>query len=106
MVGITRGVALLAASVGLLATQGLTAGGAAASVVDPLPSATRFYVPPPDPDGVRQVVQLARGGDVRDALLVGRMITTPQAVWFTGGTSAQLRRDVYRTVAHAAVTRS
>jgi len=106
MVGITRGVALLAASVGLLATQGLTAGGAAGSAADPLPSATRFYVPPPDPDGVRQVVHLARAGDVRDALLVGRMITTPQAVWFTSGTGAEVRRDVRRTVTRAAATRS
>jgi endoglucanase len=86
---------------GLLIGQALVAGGASAAVADPLPGGTHLYVPPPDRDGVRQAAQLARSGDLHDAALIGRMITTPQAVWFTSGTAKQVRQDVHRTVTHA-----
>jgi endoglucanase len=59
---------------------------------------TRFYVPPPDPGAIQQVKMLLRSGDTKDAVGIARMVTTPQAVWFTGGTPAQVRRDVSRTV--------
>src|SRR4051794_12413510 len=51
--------------------------------------ATRFYVPPPDPGAVTQIKDLLRAHDVKDAVGVARMVTTPQAVWFDGGTPAQ-----------------
>ncbi|HYJ74573.1 MAG TPA: glycoside hydrolase family 6 protein [Kineosporiaceae bacterium] len=62
----------------------------------------RFYVPPPDPGAVQQIRSLVRSGDLKDAVGIARMVTTPQAVWFNGGTPAQVRRDVHRTVQAAA----
>ena len=63
---------------------------------------TRFYVPPPDPGAITQIKDLLRHGHLKDALGVARMVTTPQAVWFDGGTPAQVRSDVRRTVEAAA----
>jgi endoglucanase len=62
----------------------------------------RFYVPPPDPGAVAQIRDLVARGQIRDAVGIARMVTTPQAVWFTGGTPAQVRSDVHRTVEVAA----
>jgi endoglucanase len=62
----------------------------------------RFYVPPPDPGAVQQIKTLARHGRIRDAIGIARMVTTPQAVWFNGGTPAEVRRDVHATVVAAA----
>jgi endoglucanase len=65
-------------------------------------SKTRFYVPPPDPGAIKQIKNLLHAHDLRDAVGIARMVTTPQAVWFDGGTPAQVRRDVRRTVEAAA----
>jgi len=62
----------------------------------------RFYVPPPDPGAVQQITSLVRNGDIKDAVGIARMVTTPQAVWFNGGSPAQVRRSVHRTVEAAA----
>src|SRR3954469_23959703 len=62
----------------------------------------RFYVPPPDHGAVAQIKTLVKQGQTRDAVGIARMVTTPQAVWFTSGTPAQVRRDVHRTVEAAA----
>ncbi len=67
---------------------------------------TRFHVPPPDPGAVRQIAGLVRAGDFRDAVGIARMVTTPQAVWFTSGTPAEVRRAVRRTMASAARQRA
>jgi endoglucanase len=66
-------------------------------------SGDRLYVPPPDRGAIRQIASLVRAGEFRDAKLIGKMITTPQAVWFTGGTPSEVRRDVRRTMLFAAV---
>jgi endoglucanase len=63
----------------------------------------RLFVPPPDPDGVRQVVDLLRHHKAADAARVGKMITTPQAVWFTSGTPQEVQRGVRRTMRQAAL---
>jgi endoglucanase len=68
-------------------------------------SAQRLFVPPPDPDGVRQVATLLRQHKLADAARVGTMITTPQAVWFTKGTPQEVERGVRRTMASAALQR-
>src|SRR5581483_7158417 len=47
-----------------------------------LAAGTRFYVPPPAPGSLQQILQLVRGGDLRDALRLAQMEATPQAVWF------------------------
>ena len=69
-------------------------------------SGDRLYVPPPDPGAIRQIASLLRARDVHDAKLIGKMITTPQAAWFSGGTPAEVRRDVRRTMLFAAVQRA
>src|SRR6266508_5785820 len=69
-------------------------------------SAQRLFVPPPDPDGVRQVATLLRQHKLADAARVGTMITTPQAVWFTKGTPQQVEREVRQTMALAALQRA
>jgi endoglucanase len=98
---IARVVVAAAIGVAVLVAPGFTGALAGASVAEPLGADTRFYVPPPDPDGLRQVARLARAGDGHDALLVNSMITTAQAVWFTSGTPKDVRKDVHRTVTHA-----
>ena len=81
--GALAGAALLTAAPGIAAAHHATpARGLSAN--------TRQYVPPPDPDGVRQVAQLVRRHQLRDAALVAREITTPQAVWFTKGTPREV----------------
>jgi len=71
-----------------------------------LPTGTRFFVPPTDEGAVRQVAELARAGRLRDAGLIFREVTTPQAVWLTGGTPAQVRQQVRQTLLRAALQRA
>jgi endoglucanase len=66
----------------------------------------RLFVPPPDPDGVRQVADLLRHHQFADAARVARMITTPQAVWFTKGTPTEVERGVRKTMLQAAFQRA
>lgn len=58
----------------------------------------RLYVPPPDPGAITQIKGLLRSHKVADAFRVGTMVTTPQAVWLTKGTPAQVRREVRKTM--------
>ena len=67
---------------------------------------TRLFTPPPSQGAVSQILQLAKAGDVRDAALLARMEATPQAVWFTSGTPEQVRAQVRRTMAEAALERA
>jgi len=70
------------------------------------PGSTRFYTPPPNADAVRQIVRLLATGQRADAAHIAAMITTPQAVWFTGGTPAQVQKAVRATVKRAAAKRA
>ena len=63
---------------------------------------TQFYVPAPNHGAIVQIAQLASSGDQADASLVKMMIETPQAVWFTRGTSKSVSQDVRNTVQRAA----
>ena len=67
-----------------------------------LDQGTRFFVPPPDQGAVQQVLQLLKGGDLADAKLITRMEATPKAVWFDGGTPAQVQAQVRQTMTEAA----
>jgi endoglucanase len=67
----------------------------------PRPTGTRLYTPPPPDGSLAQVRELAHAGRFRDAALVLHEVTTPQAVWFTKGTPAQVRKAVRRTMAGA-----
>ena len=66
------------------------------------PSESRLFVPPPTPAAITQIEQLAKSGDWHDARLLAQMVTTPQAVWLTGGTPTQVRTQVGTTLAEAA----
>ncbi len=67
---------------------------------------TRFYVPKPNHDALKQFVSLIVHHDRADARLIGDMIKTPQAVWFTAGTPKSVKQDVKNTVKRAAAQRS
>ncbi len=98
------GVVLAVATVGLAGS----ATPAAASQSRPLSSATRFFTPPLPAGSVGQISSLLRSGRYADAIAIAiaRMVTTPQAVWFTSGTSKEVRKAVHRTTTQAAVRRA
>ena len=47
---------------------------------------TKFSVPVPNQDAVKQIASELKARDLPDALKLGAMAATPQAVWFTSGT--------------------
>jgi endoglucanase len=96
---------LLSLAAGLAALTSLLGAVPAAAQHGPGPNhgpaATRLFVPPADPNAVNQIRQLARAHDLPDAALLTRMVTTPQAVWFTSGTPDQVEQSVRTTMAQA-----
>jgi endoglucanase len=90
-----------AAAAVLIATVGLDAAPAHAAIAD----GTRFYTPPPDKNAVHQIVHLAATGQRRLAGKLTEMVTTPQAVWFTGGSGRTVTQSVKTTVQRAAALR-
>lgn len=102
-----RKTTLRRALVGLVAAAALAVPVVALAHSTPaaghtLPANTQFFIPTPDHDALRQALNLALHGRLRDAALIAKMIATPQAVWFTGGTPAQVRKDVQKTMSAAA----
>src|SRR5262249_12087429 len=67
---------------------------------------TRFFTPPPDTAAVQQEIQLLKSHDAKDAVLIAKMEAIPRAVWFTQGTAAEVRQQVHKTMAEAAVERA
>ena len=67
---------------------------------------TRFYVPPPASGSVQQAITLLETGDYKGAELIGAMELTPQAVWLTSGTPAQVQAMVTQTMQAAARQRA
>src|SRR3954468_22683425 len=93
------------------ATDGVDSVGVESAALRLAPSRaldenTRFYAPPPKSGAIKQVFELARHRKYADALRVSAMATTPQAVWFNGGTPQQVRSDVKKTMAAAASTQA
>jgi endoglucanase len=64
---------------------------------------TRFMIRLPDEDAVKQIASEVKGHDLPDALRLGVMAATPQAVWFTSGTPSQVQADVHKTTSQAAL---
>ncbi|HXM59025.1 MAG TPA: glycoside hydrolase family 6 protein [Candidatus Dormibacteraeota bacterium] len=93
--------ALAALALGTTAT-----GASAAAPAHATDKETRFFVPQPNAGALQQVRQLLQQHDRTGAEALLRMITTPQAVWFTGGTPDQARDDVRRTLREAAIERA
>lgn len=71
-----------------------------------LTAATHFYVPPPASGSVQQAVSLLETGDFRGAELIGAMELTPQAVWLTSGTPAQVQATVTQAMRGAELQRA
>ncbi|ABK51910.1 Cellulase [Acidothermus cellulolyticus 11B] len=99
---VSGGVALAACAVLTMTTAAAATPIHDASSPHTIPPHARLYTPPPDKGAIKQITDLLKARDVRDARLIAEMISTPQAVWFTGGTPDQVRRDVHRVVTKAA----
>ena len=69
-------------------------------VLDP---SARFFIPPPSTGAVQQIVDLAKGRKLIDALRITAMEATPRAVWFTDGSPADVKAAVRKTVKAAAL---
>lgn len=93
--------ALTAAAIGCVQAAG-EASAASAPAARTLPASTRFFVPPPASGSIQQIIDLVRNGDRTDAVALAQMEATPQAVWVTGGTPDQVRRQVHKTMLEAA----
>jgi endoglucanase len=61
-------------------------------------ASTQFYVPKPDKGALAQVSDLLSQQDKKDAALIRAMTNQSHAVWFTGGTPAEVTRRVNETV--------
>lgn len=62
---------------------------------------TRLFVPPPNPDGIRQVAELLRERRFEEARLLERMLEVPQAVWVESGTPRETAKQVRKTMQDA-----
>ena len=82
------------ATVGVCAAAVTSLAGAATS--------TQFYVPKPDKGALAQISDLLSNQDKVDAALIRAMTNKSHAVWFTGGTPAEVQRQVRETVNAAA----
>ena len=71
-----------------------------------LPTNTKFFVPTPADGSIQQAIHLLENGKLKDALLIGAMETTPQAVWLTGSTPAQVEQTVQTTMREAALEKA
>ena len=69
-------------------------------VLDP---SARFFIPPPNPGAVEQIVDLAKGRKLLDAARITAMEATPRAVWLTDGSPADVKAAVRKTVKAAAL---
>lgn len=67
-----------------------------------LTASTRFFIPSPNPGAVTQFADLLRGKQLGAALRLAEMEATPQAVWFTGGTPAEVETGVRKIARSAA----
>ncbi len=68
-----------------------------------LAGSAAFYVPTRDKGAVKQIKDLVKQGDLRDAALLTAMVAQGHAVWFTGGTPGNVLGQVRRTMMLAKV---
>jgi endoglucanase len=83
---------LAALAIGLLPV--LTGAGACNSK-------SNFYVPQADKGATQQIVSLIRQHDFKDAALLQKMVSKGHAVWLTGGTPAEVKKLVKKTMREA-----
>ncbi|WP_306208784.1 glycoside hydrolase family 6 protein [Actinoplanes sp. RD1] len=92
-----------ATALAVCATASLLGAAPAAAVI---PDGTRFFTPAPDPGAVQQIADLKAAGQYGLARQIRTMVSTPQAVWFTGGSGSSLTRSVAAQARRAAATRT
>ena len=99
-VAVTTLVGGLAAGTSATAYATTTSGSSAhsSSSSRTLAPNTRFFVPPAPAAARQQEASLLRQGKSAQAGALGRMLGTPQAVWFTSGTPARVERQVGETM--------
>ena len=83
----------------------VTTAAEALSLAKSSSTATRYFVPEPDAGAVTQIADLIKKRDLKGALQIAAMVTTPQAVWFTDGTPKEVEKAVKKVVAEAALER-
>ncbi|MDB1086604.1 glycoside hydrolase family 6 protein [Streptomyces sp. ACA25] len=66
----------------------------------------RLHIPPANPGALQQIASLVKAGQWKDAALITRMVTTPQAVWLTGQEGHDVRKDARRVVQSAKLQRA
>jgi len=98
---LTRPLGVVAAAAALLLSPLATTSATAAG--EGIPDGTSFYVPQVQHyhDAQRQVAKLRASGDKDAAADISAMIRTPQAVWLTGDSPAEVQREV-RQITHRA----
>jgi endoglucanase len=109
-----RAAALVCAALGavaLLATAGpaLAAaphGPAAPQKTSHALGSVPLFVKSANPDALTQEAQLTATGDTADAAALAKVLATPQAVWLSGGTAAEVRKTVQQTIAKATVQKT
>lgn len=67
-----------------------------------LDSGTQFYVPKANHGALEQIADLTASGNKADANLIKKLVATPHAIWFTGGTPKTVMQDVRNTILRAA----
>ena len=85
--------------------RALAIGAVCAAVMTAVAGAatsTQFYVPNPDKGALAQISDLLSKQDKTDANLIRAMTSESHAAWFTGGTPAEVQRQVNQTVNAAA----
>jgi len=86
----------------LAVTLGVLGSSASAGPV----ATTRFFTPLPNAGAAQQIFRLLTSHDRQDAALLTRMVSTPQAVWFTSGSPRQVEQAVRITMHQAALQRA
>jgi endoglucanase len=94
-----RGARAIAAIAALLAVIPIVATAATAD--KSLPTGARFLVPLPSQGAVQQGLSLLAHHDLRGAALIAKMEATPRSVWLTGGTPAEVTKQIKQSLALA-----
>src|ERR1035437_6172867 len=100
-----KGIAIFATAIlalSMTATPTLARSAAPTSGRE-LSLTTQFYVPPPDKGAVKQIKDLVKHWDLRDAALLTAMVAKGHAVWFTSGTPGEVLGQVRKTMMLAKV---
>lgn len=99
-------LALAAALLLAVPAAGADGSGSSAGTRPADDTGTRLYTPDANPDAYRQVRDLVRDGQLRDAAGILAMVHTPHAVWYGDQTPAEVEAEARRVVGEAGRQRS